>query len=379
MKYLLMIPGPVETPDEVINEYSGQTIAHYGNDFRDLYIETGKKLSRILGSEKALSLIIPGSGTVALESIGTSLCNRKKVLVINNGNFGQRLFEIARQYSDEVDHIILEPAKEIDFLKIKQGLKKKYDIVLMVHVETSTGMLNPIKDIAPIVKNSGAIFAIDSIASSGIEELEMDKWGIDVVASTSQKGFSCPAGLGMVTINKNTLEDLKVSKDSKGFYTNLKVWVNFYYDSYEHHPYPVTIPTNLVKGLNKSLEIIETEGIKERQLFFKKISEKIIVSLKVLGLDTLVPKEFCANGLTGVYNCNKFHAQELIDFLKNKLSIQVGGALSDLLAPVFFRIGHMSIKQCETRNLASVITGIGVFMKQKGIKINLEDAIELLI
>jgi len=70
MRYLLMIPGPVENPDEVIAAFNGQTVAHYGKEFRDLYLETGQRLSRIMGSEKAWSFLIPGSGSVAQEAIG---------------------------------------------------------------------------------------------------------------------------------------------------------------------------------------------------------------------------------------------------------------------------------------------------------------------
>ena len=97
MKYLLMIPGPVESPDEVIDAFNGQTIAHYGDEFRDLYIDTVDRLSRILGS-KGLSFLIPGSGTTALEAIGATFCNGKSCLVINNGSFGDRIYDVSTRY-----------------------------------------------------------------------------------------------------------------------------------------------------------------------------------------------------------------------------------------------------------------------------------------
>ena len=100
MKDILLIPGPVETPDEIIAVFDGQTVAHYGKDFRDLYVDTEERLSRVLGSN-GKSFLMPGSGTTALEAIGANFCKSKKCLIINNGHFGDRIFEIASRYSSK--------------------------------------------------------------------------------------------------------------------------------------------------------------------------------------------------------------------------------------------------------------------------------------
>lgn len=375
-----MIPGPVESPEEIIEAFNGQTIAHYGKEFRNLYLETTEMLSRVLGSEKALSFLIPGSGSVALETIGATFCNSRNCIVINNGHFGDRLYDVSSKYSLNVDQVFFKPGEIIDLGRVENQLKKKkYDLIWMVHVDTSIGILNPIREVATLAKKYDCEFYIDAIASSAIEKIRMDEWGIDGIATASQKGFSCPAGLGMVTLNEKLIKNIKSLPASKSWYTDLKVWLDYYYDWNDWHPYPVTLPTNIVKALAKSLEILETKGVENRLVFHKNVSRKLIKSIRLLGLDTFIPENHIAHGLTPVNTLGKFLATDFVSFLKDKFAIQIGGSLDEKMKPVLFRIGHMSEKQCETKNLVSVISALGVFMKLKGIKVSISEAIEALL
>jgi len=379
MKYLLMIPGPVESPDEVIDAFNGQTIAHYGDEFRNLYIETADRLSGILGS-KGLSFLMPGSGTTALEGIGATFCNSKNCLIINNGSFGDRIYAISTRYSANTDQVFFKRGEPFDLEKIESQIKsKKYDLLWMVHVDTSVGILNPIKEVATIAKEQGCLVFVDAIASSGIEELYMDKWHIDGVASASQKGFECPAGLGMVTLSEELVKDLGNLPPSKSWYSDLRTWFEFYNKWNDWHPYPVTLPTNTIKALAKSLEIIENNGISNKILMHKDVSARLIKAIKSLGLELFVPEGHNAHGLTAVSTLGKFKAPEFVEFLKDKFKIQIGGSLEKEMKPYVFRIGHMSTKQCLARNLISVITALGIFMKTKNIDVNLESALPNLI
>lgn len=380
MKYLLMIPGPVESPDEIIEAFNGQTVAHYGQEFRDLYLETVSRLSRILGSEKAWSFLMPGSGTTGLEATGATFCNSRNCLVLSNGSFGDRLNAIAGRYSLHTDKISYEKGKAYDLPQIEEQLKsKKYDLLWMVHVETSVGILNPIKEVAAMAKKHGCLVFVDAIASSGMEEIKMDEWQIDGIASASQKGFSCPAGLGMLTINEELIKNLDSLPPSRSWYPDLRVWVEYYDKWNDWHPYPSTLPTNVIRALAKSLEIIENEGIENRLAMYKDVSERIIKSIKALGLGLFVPEGHSAHGLTAVSTLGKFQAPEFIEFLKEKFQIQIGGSLEKDMKPLVFRIGHMSTKQCLNRNLAAVIAALGTFMKTKNIDVQIDKALSELV
>ena len=380
MRYLLMIPGPVESPDEIIEAYNGQTVAHYGKDFRDLYLNTTERLSRILRSKDQWSFLIPGSGTSGLETIGATFCNSRKVLIINNGHFGDRLFDVSSKYASIVDQVLFKSGEIIDLEIVENQLKKKkYDLVWMVHVDTSVGILNPLKEAAALAKKYDCEFFTDAIASAPAEEIKMDEWGIDGIVTASQKAFACPAGLGMVTLNEKLVKNIKSYPASKSWYSDLKVWVDYYYDWNDWHPYPVTLPKNTIRALNKSLEILESKGVENRFQFHKNISAKIVKAIKLLGLTTFIPENHLAHGLTAINTMGKFYAPDFVSFIREKFAIQIGGSLDDSMKPVVFRIGHLSEKQCETRNLVSVISALGFFMKAKGLDVPIGEAIGALL
>ena len=376
MKHLLMIPGPVESTDEIIREFNGQSVAHYGKEFRDLYLETATRLSRILGSDKAWSFLMPGSGTTGLEAIGATFCNLKNCLIINNGSFGDRINIIASRYAARIDQILYKKGQLFDLEQIEKQLKsKKYDLLWMVHVDTSVGILNPVKEVAAMAKKQGVLVFVDAIASSGIEEIKMDEWQIDGIATASQKGFACPPGLGMLTINDELIKDLSFLSPSRSWYPDLRIWVEYYNKWNDWHPYPATLPTNIIKALAKSLEIIENEGAHNRLAMYKNVSSKLVKAIKSLGLDLFVQEGHNAHGLTAVSTLGKFLAPEFIEFLIEKFQIQIGGSLEKDMKPIVFRIGHMSTKQCLSRNLIAVISALGIFMKTKNIDIQIDKAL----
>ncbi len=378
MNDLLMIPGPVETPDAIIEAFNGQTVAHYGEEFRDLYVDTVQRLSRVLGSS-GWSFLIPGSGSTALEAIGTNYCSSKKCLILNNGHFGDRIHEIASRHSSKVEQLIFEKGKSYDLEVVEAYLREGgYDLVWMVHVDTSIGILNPLKEVAALAKKYQARVFVDAIASGGIEEINMDAWGIDGVANATQKGFSCPAGFGLLTLSKELVEDAK-NKPPNSWYLDVGVWVEYYHMWNDWHPYPVSLPTNLVKALNKSLELIEKEGIDNRVAAYRDVSERVIRAVRRLGLDLFVPQSCAAHGLTAVTTLETFDAAAFIAFLKQKFRIQIGGSLDSKMKSSVFRIGHMSTKQCLDRNLCAVIGALAAYMKHKNIEVDAEGALSALM
>lgn len=183
----------------------------------------------------------------------------------------------------------------------------------------------------------------------------------------------------MVTLSEDLVKKIKTLPEPKSWYANLKVWVDYYYSWNDWHPYPVTLPTNIVKALAKSLEMIEKGGIENRIALHKNVSGKLIKSIKILGLDTFIPENHIAHGLTVVSSMGKFYAPDFVSFIREKFAIQIGGSLDEEMKPTVIRIGYMSEKQCETRNLVSIASALGVFMQSKGLKVDLGDAIGTLV
>ena len=141
------------------------------------------------------------------------------------------------------------------------------------------------------------------------------------------------------------------------------------------HPFPVSLPTNLVKALKVSLDMINQQGIENRLAFYRQVSEKLIKAIEVLGLGLFVPRNSTAHGLTAVSTGGKFDASQFKNFLVKNYNIMIGGSLDEDMKTTVFRIGHMSTEQCLTRNLAAVISGLGAYMRAQGLEVNLDDAI----
>jgi aspartate aminotransferase-like enzyme len=374
MKYLLMIPGPVEISDEILDAYQGQPVAHYGPEWTKEYLDIIKRVSKILGS-KGMTFLMPGSGSVCLDTAANTFCTSKSCLVINNGMFGDRLYNIVSTHTKEVDILKFPLNEPADPDLVKRTLKeKKYDAVFMTHVETSTSVLNPVEEIAKIVKDHGALFILDAISGAVIEKLEMDKWGIDITVTACQKGFECPSGLGIITVRSDLLDGLG-DTPATTWYTDLRVWCDFYDKWHDWHPFPVTLPTNTIMALKKSIEIIETEGLSARQRFFEEISGRLRRALHLFGLELFAPEGHHAHGLTAASTGGKFDPLELLGYLKKAVGIQISGSFGDIKSHVF-RIGHMSRRQCSNIILISLLNGIALFMESKGLKVPLKNALE---
>jgi aspartate aminotransferase-like enzyme len=372
MKYLLMIPGPVEIPDDILESIKGQPVAHYGQEWAKLYLETAAAFSRTINSS-GRTFIIPGSGSLGLETACATFCNGQKCLVLHNGQFGDRFFHIVSKYSSDVKVLNFRLNNAVDTGMVRSELeRKKYDVILMTQVETSTGILNPVEEIGKLSREFNTLFILDAISSVGIEKLEMDRWSVDVTVTASQKGLECPAGLALVTVKQDLLELIK-KMSGHSWYTNLKTWCDYYEKWHDWHPYPVTLPTNTIVALSSSLKIIETEGMESRQKMYQEASRRLRLALSALGLELFAPDEYCAHGLTAVSTKEMFKPEELIHYLKEKFGIQITGSFGQLANSVF-RIGHMSRKQCAEVNLLNVVKGIALFMTAEELKVSHEKA-----
>jgi aspartate aminotransferase-like enzyme len=378
MRYLLMIPGPVEIPDEILEVYRGKTVAHYGPEWSKLYLETERRVSGLFGCV-GRSFLMPGSGSLGLDAVSTTFCSGKRCLVLSNGMFGERLLSVASMHAEKADVLRFPLQEPYDVSAVRKKLdEKRFEAVLAVQVETSTGLLNPIRELAETVKSRGLLFIVDAISSAGIEELEMDAWGVDAVVTASQKGLEVPPGLGIVTVGRNLIDLIRQRKPLSWF-TDLHTWCDFYEKWHDWHPFPVTLPTNNVLALAKSLDSIESMGgIERRRQYFVGISERFRRAVSALGLEPFITGESHAHGLTAVSTGKKFVPADLIEFLMKEVGIQIAGSFGDIKGHVF-RVGHMSRKQCEMVNLMSVISGIGMFMRRAGVKADIDAALQALL
>ena len=182
----LMIPGPVDVDDEILAAMAEPVRPHYGNEWLAIYNEAVEHLQRIFGTRNDLFLMT-GPGTAALEAaLGSLMRTGDKVLVARNGFFGDRLATVARAYGLDVRQVTAPLGQPVEPGAIRRALSAGPGIqaVAVVHLETSTAVLNPIKDIAAAARDFEVPIIVDAVSSLGGMPLPVDKWGIDICVAS---------------------------------------------------------------------------------------------------------------------------------------------------------------------------------------------------
>lgn len=342
-RYRLRIPGPIDLQPEVLAFMSAPLIAHYGHDWVELYNETLALLQQVWRAEEASLFLIPGPGTVGMEAAIASLAgDTHRFLVLTNGFFGDRWVTVARAYSSRVLVLEGEWGHALDVDAIEQVLKreKDIDVVVMVHGETSTGVLNPVKELGAICERYGAVLVCDMIATLGGTEIAFDDWRIGIGVSATQKGLECPPGLAPVAVSPRAWELIERSK-GPGWYVNLRTWHHFAREWADWHPHPVTMPTGLTQALRYSLQTILDEGLSQRWLRHSEIAALVRNALRNLGFELFVSDDREAmSTVTAAKGHPQLPAAALMRMLKEKHQILIGGGLEKLAGQIF-RIGHM--------------------------------------
>lgn len=371
-RFKLMIPGPIELEGEILREMARPLLPHYGEEWLKVYHKILRALRELFRTEQD-PLLIPGSGSAGLEAAIGSLIGtggEGKALIISNGFFGRRLAAIARAYDQEVR--VLEGELDRPFpperLEEEIGAEAGLGIrmVAAVHCETSTGVLNPIRDYAELCRRYGAILVVDAISSLGGVELEFDGWGLGICVTASQKCLEAPPGLAILAVSREAWERISRTA-SPGWYLNLRTWREFAQRWADWHPYPVTLPVSLLFSLQKSLERILEEGLAKRFARHARMAGLLRRGLKSLGFELFVPEEYHSPTVTAALGNEALPAGELIHFLKEEQGILIGGGIEELQGKIF-RIGHMG-SQATPEMILPVLWGIEEALRAKGLPV----------
>jgi len=272
-------------------------------------------------------------------ALGSILFPDGKVLIPQNGFFGERLEEIARTYTPNVQALRFPLGQPIELESVETVLQKEhFEVVAAVHCETSTGVLNPIRELSKLCQHYGALFIVDAISSLAIEPLKMDAWGIDLCVSASQKGLESPPGLGLVAVGKAAWKWIN-QVESPGWYLNLKVWKEYEKKWGNWHPHPVTHAVNSVRALRVGVERILEEGLENRFQHHRETTAQLRQGLRNLGLELYVPDESASHGVTAVIG-PEGKVEELLAYMRQQHKLLLAGSLGELKGKVF-RIGHM--------------------------------------
>ena len=342
--FKLMIPGPVSVSPEVLQAISQPVVPHYGEDFIKFHQETLSLLKSVLKTKQDIFLFV-GSGTAGIDAcVGSSLATGEKIIVGSNGFFGDRLIWIAEGNGLEVVPIraplgfALNPTDFVEAVQQHPDAKA----ILVVHLETSTTIINPIQEISKIAEQNGLLMLVDAVSSIGGVPFEFDEWGIDLVATSINKCLGAPPGLSPIAISQKAWKviDQKPVKNH-GWYSDLRTWRKYATEWADWHPTPVTMPVNNIAALNVALKQLMEEGIENRYQRYRSLAKRLRSGLSSIGMPPMTSEEQLNPVLTAAYSPESVNSNEIVKYLANKHKIIISGGLGDLKEKTF-RIGHMS-------------------------------------
>lgn len=343
-EFKLMIPGPVSVSSEVLEAISKPVVPHYGDKFIQFYDETLTFLKTVFQTKENMFLFV-GSGTSGIDAcVGSSLHNGEKIIVGSNGFFGERLIWIAESNGLNVIPIRSPLGFELNPDDFKKAVLENPDAkaILVVHLETSTTIINPIEKIAQIANENNLLMIVDAVSSIGGIPFAFDEWGLDLVATSINKCLGAPPGLSPIAVSQKAWKAIDRKPDKQhGWYSDLRTWRKYATEWADWHPTPVTMPVNNIAALHVALRQLMEEGIENRLRRYEKLAKKLRTGLELIGMPPMTSDEQLNPVLTAAFSPEGIKSGEVVKYLANKHKIIISGGLGELKDKTF-RIGHMS-------------------------------------
>ena len=286
---VLMGAGPSASYPEALRAMGANTLGHLDPEFIGIMNNVGTMLRRVFLTQNPITGAIPGTGTAGMEA---SLCNLiepgDQVLACVFGYFSNRMRQMAERMGAEVTTIERPWGTAFTSEEVETALKgmKNPKVVMVVHAETSTGILQPIEEIIQIAHRYGALVVVDAVTSLAGCPLLVDEWEADVVFSGTQKCIGAPPGLSPITFSPQAMEAIhRRKKPVQSWYFDMTLVETYWADSGGGRAYHYTAPSNALFGLHEALRMTLLEGLENRWARHELHSRALMSGLQSLGLD----------------------------------------------------------------------------------------------
>jgi alanine-glyoxylate transaminase/serine-glyoxylate transaminase/serine-pyruvate transaminase len=339
---LLLGPGPSPVSPRVLAALSAAPRSHLDGDLLALLDAIRARLTDVFRTTTASRVLaVSGTGTAAMEAAVANVTEPgRSALVIVTGYFGERLADMLARYGAAVRRVDVEWGRAVDPDDVRRALDEHdVDLVAIVHAETSTGVLNPVREIAALAAQRGALTIADTVTSLGAMPVEMDAWGVDVCYACSQKGLGAPPGLSPIAFSPRAL-DRRVA--CRSFYFDLDLLERYWVERQYHH----TISAPLVYALHAALEDVEDEGLEARWQRHARVHVALVDELRPLDMTLLPPpgeRLWCLNAVQVPPGVDEAAVRRR---LLEHDDIEIGAGLAALAGRVW-RIGLMGAGATE--------------------------------
>ena len=361
---ILLGPGPSTIAPRVMRAMAAPILSHLDPEFVPLLDDVRARLHRVFQAPSdSLTLATSGTGTSGMEATIANLVGEgTQVVVIVNGYFGERMAELCRRYGATVTRLDVEwgRAADPDALRTLLGTSQPgIDVCAMVHAETSTGVLNPVAELAAIAREHGALTIVDAVTSLGGHPVKVDEWGLDAVYSCTQKCIGAPSGMSPVAWTPTAR---KRAVPCRSFYLDLGLLEDYWVRRKYHH----TLSTSMIYALREALIAIEEEGLEARWARHERHHEALVRGVEALGLELLpFPGE-------RLWTLNAIRVPGGVDeaavrrTLLAEFSMEIGAGLGPLAGKIW-RVGLMGASSTPSLVLL-FLAAFGQALERAGLK-----------
>lgn len=336
----LFTPGPTEVRPEILKELSTPQVHHRSPEFSELYAEIQPKLQKLLYTKNPVFLFT-SSSTGAMEAAVTNLVV-KRCLNLVNGAFSKRWHEITVANGVPCDAFEIDWEVALKPEMVDEQLQSgKYDAVTLVFNETSTGLMNPLREIAEVVSRYPDVFLlVDAVSAMAGVKIETDVWNIDFVLAGVQKAFALPAGLAVASVSERALSRAQAVPPRSYYFNLMKM-----HKSHLKNQTPSTPAIPHLFALNAQLDDMLDEGLDERFARHEAMA-KIVQSWAVKHFDIYPEEGYWSKTLTCVKNTRGIAVADLIKALVEGYNLRISNGYGSIKEKTF-RIAHMGDTQLD--------------------------------
>ena len=333
----LRIPGPTPLPERVVRAMNRPLIDHRGPEFAAILAEVTAGAKRVFKT-KADLLLLTSSGSGGLESAIANLVSPgDEVVVALSGNFGERFAALAVAYGADVVRLEFEwgqPVEPDDLARVLEH-HPKAKVLLLTHNETSTGLTNPLPQLARVGRDAGRIVVVDGVSSISSIAIETDAWGIDVAVSGSQKGWMAPPGIALVSVSDRAWEQQARARSPRFYFDwkEAKAWADK-----GMTPFTPAIPVAF--ALQEGLHMLEEEGLDNVYERHTRLARATQAGLKALGFELYAREGYRSNTVTSALPPSGLDVNALRKLLNEKYGVVIAGGQGKMTGKMV-RVGHL--------------------------------------
>lgn len=346
----LHIPGPVEVSPGTYEAMATPMIGHRSKDFVALYDDVHPRLQEMMGTKQPVFLSTSSAWGVMEGSIRNLVA--KKVLCCCSGAFSDKWVDVAKRCGKEAEALQYDWGVPIDPADVDAKLATgEFDVVTFIHNETSTGVMNPLEEVAAVVnKYDDVLLVTDTVSSFSVVPINVDELGVDVLLTGSQKALALPPGLGLFTVSEAAFER-SAGIDDRGYYFDFHEFKK----NQEKSMTPSTPCIATIYGLRHQLDVIFEEGLENRYARHAKLNDIVADWVTANGFEFFAPEGYRSKSLTCIKNNKEIDIAALQKVMREEHKMQIDGGYGQIKGTTF-RLSNMGDETEETiGNLLSAL------------------------